>query len=117
MTRKNITILPDSYADPFEERTPTLRKHLQLLGARFQFESNSRQLLRLVESAYAGLPRHRLPDAGPRLRVRLQLMSGGPQRLRRRLEPPPVTMVSGAGFLGGATQGSNFVLMSPQERS
>ena len=117
MTRNNITILPDSDADPFDERTPTLRENLQLLGARFQFESNSRQLLHLVESAYAGLPRHRLPDAGPRLKVRLQLMSGGPQRLRRRLEPPRVTMISGGGFLGGATQGSNFVVMFPKERS
>jgi hypothetical protein len=117
MTRKNKRIIPDSYADPFDERTPTLREHLQLLGARFQFESNSRQLLRLVESAYAGLPRHRLSDAITRLRVRLQLMSGGPLRSRRHLEPPPLTMISGAGFLGGATQGSNFVVMSPQERS
>jgi hypothetical protein len=117
MTRNNKRIIPDSYADPFDERTPTLRKPLQLLGARFQFESNSRRLLHLVESAYAGLPRHRLSDAGPHLKVRLQLMSGGPPRLRRRLEPPPVTMISGAGFLGGATEGSSFVVMSPHESS
>jgi len=115
MTRKNQTIIPDLYADPFGERTPTLRARLQLLGARFQFESNSRQLLQLVESAYRGLPRHRLSDVGPRLRVRLQLMSGGPQR--SRLEPPPLNMISGGGFLGGATHGSNFVLLSPPERS
>jgi hypothetical protein len=117
MTRKNKRIIPDLYADPFEERTPPLRAQLQLLGARFQFESNSRQLLHLVEKAYGSLPRHRLPDAGPRLRVRLQLMSGGPQRSRRRLEPPPLNMLSGGGFLGGATQGSNFVVLSPQQRS
>jgi hypothetical protein len=117
MTRQNQRIIPDLYADPFGERTPTLRKHLQLLGARFQFESNSSQLLHLVESAYEGLPRHRLSDAGPRLRVRLQLLSGGPQRSRRRLEPPPLTMLSGGGFLGGATHVSNFVVLSPRERS
>jgi hypothetical protein len=117
MTRKNQRIIPDLYADPFGERTPTLREHLQLLGARFQFQSNSRRLLQLVESAYGGLPRHRLSDAAPRLRVRLQLMSAGPLRSRRRLEPPPLAMVSGAGFLGGATHGSNFVVLSPQERS
>jgi len=117
MTRRNKRIIPDSYADPFDERTPRLREHLQLLGARFQFESNSRQLLHLVDSAYASLPRHRLSDVVPRLRVRLQLMSDGPWRSRRRVEPPPVAMISGAGFLGGATQGSNFVVMSPQERS
>jgi hypothetical protein len=117
MTRRNKRIIPDSYADPFDERTPRLREHLQLLGARFQFESNSRQLLHLVDSAYASLPRHRLSDVVPRLRVRLQLMSDSPWRSRRRVEPPPVAMISGAGFLGGATQGSNFVVMSPQERS
>ena len=117
MTRKNQRIIPDLYADPFGERTPTLREHLQLLGARFQFQSNSRRLLQLVESAYGGLPRHRLSDAAPRLSVRLQLMSAGPLRSRRRLEPPPLAMVSGAGFLGGATHGSNFVVLSPQERS
>jgi hypothetical protein len=117
MTLNNQRIIPDLYADPFGERTPILREHLQLLGARFQFQSNSRQLLHLVESAYGGLPRHRLSDAGPRLRVSLQLMSGAQRRLRRALEPPPVNMVSGGGFLGGATQGSNFVVLSPQERS
>lgn len=117
MTRKNKSIIPDLYADPFGERTPTLREHLQLLGARFQFQSNSRQLLHLVESAYGGLPRHRLSDAGPRLRVGLQLMSGGPLRSRRPLEPPPLSMISGGGFLGGATHGSNFVVLSPQQRS
>jgi hypothetical protein len=117
MTRKKQGIIPDLYADPFGERTPTRREHLQLLGARFQFESNSPRLLQLVASAYGGLPRHRLSDAGPRLTVRLQLMSGGPQGPRPRLEPPPLSMISGAGFLGGATHGSNFVVLSPREHS
>jgi hypothetical protein len=117
MTRKNQRIIPDLSADPFGERTPTLREHRQLLGARFLFESNSRQLLQLVESAYGGLPRHRLSDAGPRLKVSLQLKSGGPQRSLRGLEPPPLNMISGGGFLGGATHGSNFVVLSPRERS
>jgi hypothetical protein len=117
MTRKNRRIIPDLYADPFGERTRTRSEHLQLLGARFQFQSNNRQLLRLVESAYGGLPRHRFLDAGPLLRVRLQVMSGGQRRSRRRLEPPPLNMLSGGGFLGGATHGSNFVVLSPKERS
>src|ERR1700732_2993885 len=116
MTGKNQRIIPDLYAGPFGERTPTLREDLQLLGPRSQFQSNSRQLLHLVESAYGGLPRHRLSDVVPRLKLRLQLMSDGPQRSRRRLEPPPLNMISGGGFLGGATHGSNFVVLSPQER-
>jgi hypothetical protein len=117
MNRRNRKIIPDLYADPFGERTPTLCTQLQLLGAQFQFQSNSRQLLRLVESAYGGLPRHRLSGPGPRLTVRLQLMSGDRQRLSSRLEPPPLNMISGGGFLGGATQGSNFVVLSPREGS
>jgi hypothetical protein len=116
MTHKNQRIIPDLYADPFGERTPMLREHLQLLGARIQFESNSRQLLHLVESAYGGLPRHRLSDAGPHLTVKLHLTLAGPSR-SRRLEPPPLNMISGGGFLGGATRGSNFVVLSPQQRS
>ena len=117
MNRKNRRMIPDLYADPFDERTITRRENLQLLGARFQFQSNSRQLLSLVESAYRGLPRHRLPAAGAPLTIRLQLMSDAqPQRLRS-FEPPPFNMVSGGGLLGGATLGSNFVVLSPRERS
>jgi len=118
MTRKNDTMIPDLYADPFGERSPTMiRKHLQLLGGRFQFESNSGQLLRLVDSAYTGLPRHRLSTAIPRLRVRLLLSSHKQPRPRGRLQPPPLDMFSGAGFLGGATDSSNFVVLSPREQA
>lgn len=115
MTRKNDTMIPDQLADPFGERSPAVaRKHLQLLGARFQFESDSPRLLRLVDCAYAGLPRHRLSAVVPRLRVRLLLGSGA--RPRGEL-PPPIAMFSGAGLFGGATNASNFVVVSPQERA
>jgi len=61
MTLKNDTMIPDLLADPFGERSQMIvRKHIQLLGGRFQFESNSPELLHLVDSAYLGLPRHRL---------------------------------------------------------
>jgi hypothetical protein len=116
MTRKNDTMAPDLTADPFGERMPmTGRKPLQLLGARFEFESNSPELLRLVDSAYAGLPRHRLPSVAPRLKVKLLLRAARPSRPRRRFEPPPLDMLSGAGLLGGATGTANFVVLSPRE--
>lgn len=116
MTRSHDSMIPDLFADPFGERSAAIvRKHFQLLGARFRFESNSRKLLGLVDAAYAGLPRHRLSAAVPRLRVRLLLTSG--ERAHRRSEPPPLAMLSGAGFLAGATDSSDFAVMSPRERS
>jgi len=45
----------------FAERSQRIaQERFQLLGGRFQFESDSPQLLRLVDSAYSGLPPHRL---------------------------------------------------------
>jgi hypothetical protein len=118
MTRKNDPIIPDLYADPFGEQSSTsVLGPLQLLGGRFRFESNSPQLLRLVDSAYAGLPSHRLPGATPRLTVKLTLGSAPRSRPRGRGEPPPLDMFSGTGLLGGATSGSSFVMVSPQGRS
>jgi hypothetical protein len=109
---------PDLLADPFGERSTTMiREPLQLLGGRFRFETNRRELLRLVDSAYAGLPRHRLSAAVPRLRVGLLLSPRGQPRPRRRLEPSPLNVLSAAGFLGGATDSSDFALVSPQERA
>jgi hypothetical protein len=49
------------------------------------------------------------------LRVRLLLTPGG--KARKRSEPPPLAMFSGAGFLGGSTESSNFVILSPNQRS
>lgn len=109
---------PDLYVDPFGERSATgARRDLQLLGARFRFESNSHRLLRLVDAAFAGLPKHRLSTIIPRLNVKLVLESGREPQPRRRLEPPPLEMLSGAGLLGGATDRSDFVVVSPKERS
>ena len=118
MTRETDTMVPDLLADPFAERSQTIaRQHFQLLGGRFQFESDSPELLRLVDSAYLGLPPHRLSTVAPRLRVRLLLNAPEQPRPRRGSEPPPLSMLSGAGYLGGATNSSNFVLLSPSERT
>ena len=110
------TQVPDLYADPFGERsTARVSRELALLGAQFRFESNSAKLMRLVDAAYAGLPRHRLSRAVPRLRVRLELTAD--ERRSPRSQPPPLQMLSGAGLLAGATQLSNFVVVSPQDRA
>lgn len=117
MTRKTYAMIPDLLDDPFGEKSSaTVPKPRQLLGARFEFESDSPQLLRLVDSAYAGLPAHRLSAVVPRLKIKLLLGPAAQPRLRRPAEPPPLDMFSGAGLLGGATSSSNFVVISPQER-
>ena len=123
MTRNIHAMVLDLESDPFGEQSPTVfRKPLQLLGGRFRFDSNSPRLLRLVDSAYEGLPRHRLSFRTPDFRIKLLLtpprgagISRADQYSRSRSEPPPIAMLHGAGLLGGATAASNFVLMSPWE--
>jgi hypothetical protein len=111
---KDTAAFPEQYADPFRERsTPLSRDRLHLLGGRFRFESNSKQLLELVDHAYAGVPRHRFSAAAPRLQVSLVLGSG--KAARKRGEPPALEMLSGAGFVAGAMAGSNYVVMSPAQ--
>jgi hypothetical protein len=115
-------MVSDPVADPFQERSSMeVRAPLQLLGARFRFESNSPHLLRLVDHAFAGLPPHRLSAAPARLRVRLLLTSSKPPAhgagRRARNQPPELRMISGAGFVGGATFPSSLVMVAPQERS
>jgi hypothetical protein len=105
-------------SDPFGERSPLIAgDRFQLLGARFKFESNSRQLLQLIDSAYAGLPRHRLSGLSPRLTVRLLLGPGGRSTVASPFEPPPMSMLSAAGCVGGASASSTFVVLSPAQRS
>jgi energy-coupling factor transporter ATP-binding protein EcfA2 len=104
-------------ADPFGERTAVgMHRDMHLLGARVRFESNSEDLLRLVDSAYAGLPRHRLSRVVPQLRVRLMLTSSERKRKGARGEPAPLRMMSGAGLIGAATGSSTFMVVSPEDR-
>lgn len=106
--------------DPFgERRRGALRVRLQLLGGRFEFETDSARLLRLVHQAYARLPPHRLAASVPPFRVRLTLTpSLAAWRVGRlRAEPPPVRALSAEGILCGAVEGSGFVALDPQKRT
>jgi hypothetical protein len=106
----------DMSADPFHERRPAVsRTRVRLLGGDFEFECGSTELRRLVDWAYKGLPRHSLPTAAPRLRVRLALAP--PDGPRPRSEPPRIQMVSGAGMLCGTSSSSDFAVVSPDYRS
>jgi hypothetical protein len=107
----------DLLADPFGERSVVgVHRDMHLLGARVRFESNSEDLLRLVDSAYAGLPRHRLSRVVHELRVRLMLTAPERKRKGARAEPDPVQMMSGAGLISAATGSSTFMVVSPEAR-
>jgi len=114
--KTSLTIALDLVADPFSERSPSpWRARLRLLGGQFEFESNSRQLLRLVRIAYAGLPRHNLSAHAERFQIRLRLTSG--EYSPAVQQPPMVRTHSGPGLLCGTMNASNFVVLSPTERT
>ena len=101
--------------DPFDEHSSRLfRKRLRILGGVFEFESDSRRLLRLLDTAYSGLPVHRFANAAPRFHVDLQLTAG--QRFPDGEEPPPPRTQGGAGFLCGVVDAANFAVVSPAAR-
>jgi hypothetical protein len=121
MTTKKHRVDPDVESDPFAERTPSLaRGKLNLMGGRFRFESNSEELLALVDAAYAGLPSHLFSPTPETFRIKLMLTKPAPGLLRRRArrtEPPPISMFNGAGFLGSSTPSSSFVVLYPEKRT
>jgi hypothetical protein len=116
MKTKTRTLDSEIEADPFGERSsPLLRSRMHLLGARILFESNDRALLRSVDCAFAGLPRHRLAARLPDLRVKILLSDRRPPA--NRAEPASLALISAGGLLGGATDSSNFAILSPRERT
>ena len=116
MTRNNGTIVPDLLADPFGEHSKMVAlEHLQLLGGQFRFESNSPKLLRLVSSAYAGMPRHRLSASSPQIDIRLVLRAD--DHGTRWAEPPQLQTSSGARLLAGTMDAANYALLSPPARA
>jgi len=101
--------------DPFgEHEPPTYAESLGLLGGRFEFQTDSARLLRLVHQAYARLPSHAFGRAAPRCRVRLALT---PPPQARAGEPPPVRPLAGGGVLAGALDGASFVAVSAAQRA
>jgi hypothetical protein len=124
MNSKSRHAVADIESDPFGQNSSIVtHKTMQLMGGRFQFESTSRDLMRLVDQAYLGLPRHRFSSNPPSFRVRLMLTPRTPQppqhnaAKRRPSEPSPISMLHGPDVLGAATQSSTFVVLSPKHRT
>jgi hypothetical protein len=110
----------DIAADPFQERGGGSRRfRCQVLGAAFEFVTASPELLKIVRSAYQGLPRHRLSASPPRMRVRLVLSepADGKRLANRREQPEPFAMLSAPGLLCGASPAAAIAVMSARERS
>ena len=108
--------VPDIAAEPFRERGAKLiRLSMHLLGGRFEFQTESRELMRLVRWAYADLPAHRLPATVPPCEVRLVL--GETARPRRAGEPAPLTMLSGPGLLCGASPSASVATICADQRA
>lgn len=109
--------LSEPSADPFgERRRPRLRERLQLLGGRFQFTTDSPQLLRIVREAYAKLPAHAFEPLAPQCTVRLALTDRH-GAAEANHEPPRVLPLSAAGLLCGAMETASFVAVTPAQRS
>jgi hypothetical protein len=107
---------PDVSVDPFHERTRLVsRTRMHLLGGAFEFECGSSELRRLVDWAYADLPRHKLCKVPPRIRVRVEPAPRA--RRRAQADPPRIEMLSGAGLLCGTTSSSDFAVLSNDYRS
>jgi hypothetical protein len=106
----------DPIADPFRERPRRLYVHRHhVLGAWFEFQSDSAALLKLVTAAFAGLPRHRLPGATPKLRVDLRLHTAA--TLGHATTPPPLQFHSGGTLICATADAGNYVVVAPLQRS
>lgn len=110
----------DQSADPFGERRPAaFHERIQLLGARFNFETDSPQLLRILRFAYAKLPPHSFAGPTPNFWVRLVLASKGRRQNSIPIvrEPPRIRPLAGGGILCGAMESANFMALNAQQGS
>ena len=105
----------DISADPFHERQGASlpRATVRMLGGDFNFVSDSVELLCIVASAYANLPRHALSRSVPSFEVALTLGT----REQRQRGVPRISMLSGTHLLCATTAASTFVALSPEQRT
>ena len=101
--------------DPFGERSRGQHKReLQLLGGRFVFRSDSPDLLALVDTAYRGLPAHRLSQGDTEFEIELRLTEG--PSFAGLQSPPEPRMQGGAGFVCALMDAFNLAIAYPEAR-
>lgn len=101
--------------DPFGERSPgRFSRTIQLLGGRFEFRSDSAELLALVDIAHADLPAHAVSGGAPEFLIELRLTESA--SWAGLSEPPEARMLGGAGFLGVLIDAENLALAFPEAR-
>jgi hypothetical protein len=120
MAQRKHPTLGEPPADPFGERhRPSLRECFQLMGGRFQFETDDPPLADIVRAAYSRLPSHKFARPAPRFLVRLALADthGARSVMRTQSEPPRVRSLAAGGILCGAMETANFVALTPEQHS
>lgn len=103
--------MTDIARDPFGEqgRRPQ-RWRTRVLGAPFEFSSDSRELLDLARDAFADVPQHRFARQARTLRVALNQVRGAAASRKRAPRP---RLSSGAGLLCSHVDAQNFVVVDP----
>jgi len=115
-----VTVIPvsrhRSLSDPFLERAAHgYRRRIIILGQEFRFESNSRRMLKLVDAAYAKLPKHRLGGQREPIQLRLHL-TRSIQHIGAGF-PADMQMHGALGLLCGTMDANNFAVLSPATSS
>jgi hypothetical protein len=101
--------------DPFGEgATYAQRRRFDLLGAPVEFLANDARLIRIVDSAFGGLPAHRWRRGTQPLRVVLRL-DADTDALPARLPEPRLT--SGGGMYAAHFDARNFAVVTPAARA
>jgi hypothetical protein len=99
---------------PPEPASLPLGANKRVLGGTFRFESNSRDLIGLVEVAYGGLPPQSFPDVTAEFRVEMRLL---PRRANAwGLDPPAPRIRSEGNLVGADIDASNHVTIDPARR-
>lgn len=99
---------------PPEPAAPSPTAIKRVLGGLFRFESNSRDLVGLVEAAYGRLPPQALPGVAAEFRVGMRLL---PRRASPWVAEPPAPRIRQQGnrFRAGI-DASNYVVIDPGSR-